>query len=120
MKILTLAIAITFCINVHAESSSAVSIGISVDDFIKQGGKLEQKSESFGDIYRVNIDKFENCSPTEVIAKSVDNEEMIYRKYLKESVGWYEFGAQSKVDGKNLAYVQIRCAIGIPYRNVWF
>jgi hypothetical protein len=120
MKILILAIITTFCGATLAESSSVVSTGISFDDFEKQGGKYERKTEFFGDSYRINLDNFENCSPTEVIVNAVANEKTILRVVLDNRDGWYEFGAHSGVHGKNMVYFQIHCVRGIPLRNVWF
>lgn len=119
IKILMLAILNAFCMTSYADDLVPVSVGISLETFVKQGGRYEREAEFYGDRYRINLEEFRNCSPTEVIANAMHKKRTLLRVLLVNKNGWYEFGIDPEKHKKEMVYIQIHCAEGIPYRNIW-
>lgn len=120
MKLLTLSILALCCSSALAETSSVYSTGITFAEFQNQGGRYETSSEFYGSTYKVNLDQFRDCSPKKVTVIAKDNENTMLRVDLESKDGWYEFGIGSETYTTNRVFLQIRCAQGIPVRNVWF
>ena len=119
IKMAFIAICIAFGVTSFADDLVSYSEGVSLENFVKQGGRYERKSEFYGERYRINLEEFKNCSPTQVIANAMHKKKTLLRVALLNQNGWYEFGTHPEKYKKQMVYIQIQCAEGIPYRNVW-
>jgi len=119
MKFVLLFTLLVLSYTVRADSIVAVSEGFSFSQLQKQGALIEQVKDTFILGYRVNLDKFENCSVKQVKAIASVNEKKLLSVSLEKTDGWYHFSASSEVNGKDQVYLQIECGKGTPYRNFW-
>jgi len=119
MKIVVLLLTLLCSFVVRADSYTSVSKGFSFNELLKYGAKVEQSGKGLLQFYRVSLEKFEKCDIENVVLVVLENEKPILKVTPKSVSGWYEFSAPNEVNGNGQVYLQIKCKVGIPYRNFW-
>lgn len=119
MKIFVLLLTLIYSSVVRADSYTLVSKGFSFSELLNYGGKVEQSGKGLLQLYRVSLEKFEKCDIENVVLVVSENEKTILKVTPSSVSGWYEFSVPNEGSGESEVYLQIKCKVGIPYRNYW-